>query len=64
MCVRIDCKDAFVLGEILGCWREQSATIAVVKLIQELSGLGKLAEACEEPRALSKRFKLQFPQRA
>jgi hypothetical protein len=51
-CVRIDCKDAFVLGEVLGCWREQSATFAVVRLLQELSGLEELAQVCGEPRAL------------
>ena len=44
-CLRIDCEDALVLGEILGCWREKSATFAVVEtfaaveLLQALTGL-------------------------
>jgi hypothetical protein len=63
-CVRIDCKDAFVLGEVLGCWREQSATIAVVKLLQELSGLEELAQASGQPRALPKPSKAKYLQRS
>jgi hypothetical protein len=63
-CIRIDRKDAFVLGEILGCWREQSATFAVVKLVHELSGLEELARACEEPSMLAKPLKAKFLQRA
>ena len=63
-CVRIDCKDAFVLGEVLGCWREQSATLAVVKLLQELSGLEELAEVCGEPMALPQPFKAKVLKRA
>jgi hypothetical protein len=63
-CVRIDCKDAFVLGEILGCWREQSATFAIVKLIQELSGLEELAEVCGEPMALPELLKAKVLKRA
>lgn len=57
-CVRIDCNDAFVLGEILGCWPEQSATFAIVKLLQKLSGLEELAEVCGEPTALPEPLKL------
>jgi hypothetical protein len=47
-CLRIDCEDAFVLGETLGCWSEQSATFAVVKtfaaveLLHALTGLEEL----------------------
>jgi hypothetical protein len=63
-CVRIDCKDAFVLGEVLGCWREQSATFAVVKLLQELSGLEELAEVCGEPMALPEPLKAKVLKRA
>jgi hypothetical protein len=47
-CVRIDCDDAFLLGEILGCWREESATFAAVELLQALTGLEKLTRLREE----------------
>jgi hypothetical protein len=47
-CVRIDCDDTFLLGEILGCWREGSATFAAVKLLQVLTGLEELASLQEE----------------
>ena len=62
--VRIDCDDAFVLGEILGRWPEQSATVAVVKLLQELSGLEELAEVCGEPTALPEPLKAKVLKRA
>jgi RNA 3'-terminal phosphate cyclase len=42
-CVRINCDDALVLGETLGCWREGSVTFAAVELLQALTGLEKLA---------------------
>jgi hypothetical protein len=57
-CVKIGCEDAFVLGEILGCWRDQSETFAAVKLLQELSGLEELAEICGEPRESSQTLKV------
>ena len=41
-CLRIDCDDAFLLGEILGCWREGLATFAAVKLLESLTGLVEL----------------------
>src|ERR1035437_1316881 len=47
-CVRIDCNDAFLLGEILGCWREGPATFAAVQLLQALTGLEQLARFREE----------------
>ena len=42
-CVRIDCEDALLLGEVLGCWREGVASFVAVKLIQMLTGLDQLA---------------------
>jgi len=47
-CVRIDCNDAFLLGEIIGCWREGPATFAAVELLQALTGLKELARFKEE----------------
>ena len=47
-CVRIDCDDAFLLGEILGCWREGPATFAAMELLQALTGLEELARLREE----------------
>src|SRR5258708_33510883 len=49
-CVRIDCDDAFLLGETLGCWREGLATFAAVKLLESLTGLVELTAAREEYR--------------
>src|SRR5450755_4822842 len=42
-CVRIDCDDALLLCEVLGCWHQGLATFAAVKLIQTLTGLDQLA---------------------
>jgi hypothetical protein len=47
-CVRIDCDDTFLLGEILGCWREGPATFAAVELLQALTGLEELARLQEK----------------
>src|ERR1019366_158606 len=47
-CVRIDCVDTFLLGEILGCWREGPATFAAVELLQALTGLEELARLREK----------------
>jgi hypothetical protein len=46
-CVRIDCDNAFLLGETLGCWREGPATFAAVKLLESLSGLVELTSRGE-----------------
>lgn len=43
-CVRIDCEDAFLLGETLGSWREGTATFAAVEIRQALTGLSELAQ--------------------
>ncbi len=55
-CIRIDCVDAFLLGETLGCWREGSAIFVAVELHQALTGLERLAklggESWEQPRRL------------
>ena len=45
---QIDCDDTFLLGEILGCWREGPATFAAVELLQGLTGLEELARLGEE----------------
>jgi hypothetical protein len=42
-CVRIDCYDAFLLGEISGCWQEESTIFAAIELEQALTGLAELA---------------------
>ena len=47
-CVRIDCDDAFLQGEILSCWREGPATFAAVELLEALTGLKELARLREE----------------
>jgi hypothetical protein len=47
-CVRIDCDDAFLLGEILDCWREGPATFAAIQLLQALTGLEELARLRED----------------
>jgi hypothetical protein len=47
-CVQIDCNDAFLLGEVIGCWREGPATFAAVELLQALTGLEELARFKEE----------------
>jgi hypothetical protein len=46
-CIRIDCDDAFLLGESLDCWREGLTTFAAVKLLQSLTGLEQLASRDE-----------------
>lgn len=42
-CVRIDCDDAFLHGETLGCWVERGSTFAAVELHQALTRLTELA---------------------
>ena len=39
--IRIDCDDAFMLGEVLGSWREEDAIFAALDLQQ---GVTRLAE--------------------
>lgn len=41
-CVRIDCDDAFVVGEVLGCWREGSTIFTAIDLQQAMTGLAEL----------------------
>jgi hypothetical protein len=43
MCVRIDCDDAFLHGETLGCWVERGSTFVAVELHQALTRLTELA---------------------
>lgn len=46
-CVRINCRDGLLLGEIRGCWREGPAIVAAVELLHSLMGLQELASAHE-----------------
>ena len=41
-CIRIDCDDALLLGEVLGCWRQSSLIFAAVELQQAVTGFAKL----------------------
>ena len=41
--VQIDCDDAFLLGEIVGSWREGSEIFAAIELQQAVTGLRQLA---------------------
>lgn len=41
--VRIDAPDSFLLGEVLGCWRERGAIFAAIEIEQALTGLSDLA---------------------
>jgi hypothetical protein len=47
-CVRIDCEDSSVLGEVLSCWYEEAAVVAAIELDQALTGLAELAVLREE----------------
>ena len=47
-CVRIDCDDALVLGEVLGCWRQDQSIFGAIQLRQLLTGLAQLASACDD----------------
>lgn len=44
--IRIDCRDAILLGEILACWREGNAILAAIDLQQALTRLSELANFC------------------
>jgi hypothetical protein len=41
-CVRIDARDAMLLGEVLGSWREGSTIFGVIELQHGLTGLREL----------------------
>ena len=41
-CVRIDCRNAMLLGETLGCWSEGDATFVALELQQALTGIREL----------------------
>jgi hypothetical protein len=47
-CVKIDCKDSLVLGEVLACWREGSTVFAAIEVHQILNGLAELMSMREE----------------
>ena len=47
-CIRIDCEDAIILGEVVACWHESGVAVAVIDLQQALTGLGELASVREE----------------
>jgi len=42
-CIRIDCKDAAVYGEVLGCWQEGSSIFGAIELQQAVTGLSELS---------------------
>jgi hypothetical protein len=46
--VRIDCDDAFIIGEVLGCWREGQTTFTAIELQHQLAGLAEFAALNEE----------------
>jgi hypothetical protein len=56
-CVRIDCEDALLLGEVLGWWREGVASFVAVKLMQMLTGPNGMA------LGISKCLLLEAPQK-
>src|SRR5437016_3154859 len=47
-CVRIDWDDALLLGEVLGCWRQDLSILAAIQFHQVLTGLTQLAAICNE----------------
>ena len=46
--IRIDCQDSFLLGEVLGCWRQRGSTFVAVELVQALTKLRELASYLDE----------------
>src|SRR5919201_2249206 len=46
--VRIDCDDAYVLGELLGCWHHGGILFAAIELREQMSGLAQLAAQLDE----------------
>ena len=46
-CVRIDCEDALLFGEVLGCWREGCAMLVAVQVLHAVTGLRALARLRE-----------------
>jgi hypothetical protein len=55
-CIRIDCDDAVLLGEVIGCLREGDAT-CVIDLQQAVVGLRKLATYMQQPALALRPFK-------
>ncbi len=47
-CIRIDCDDALLLGDVLGGWRQGSSIFAVIELRQALAGLAELKSICDD----------------
>jgi hypothetical protein len=48
--IRIDCEDAFLMGEVLGCWQERGAIFIALDLHHALTRLAELAELRDEWR--------------
>ena len=48
-CFRINCDDAILPGETLGCWREGDAIFAALDVQQALAPLGELAMITHAP---------------
>ena len=55
-CIRIDCSDAFLLGEVIGCWQEGNVT-CIIDFQQALVGLRELAKYMQEPPLALRPFK-------
>lgn len=54
--VRINAPDSFLLGEVLGCWRQPGAIFAAVELQQALTRLSELARWMDEPGRMDLRL--------
>jgi hypothetical protein len=46
-CVKIECDETLLFGEVLGCWREGFATFIAVQMFHGLTGLEELASWLE-----------------
>jgi hypothetical protein len=47
-CIRIDCEDALLLGEVLGSWRQDLSIFAAIQFQQVLAGLTQLRSVCDD----------------
>ncbi len=58
--IRIDCDDAFMLGEVLGGWREEDAIFAALDLQQGVTRLAEWAAPREESWGEPRRLELHL----
>lgn len=47
-CIRIDCNDAALYGEVFGCWQEGASIFGAIELRHALTGLSALAAIRQE----------------